>query len=95
MKWAIGYKAAVGWFDSMMLELALLNQLSMEPMSYRTSRAGLAGFFRRALAVVNPLHIIDEVGKKTVAESVTIVVNSKRGSRPMELQMEEGMEIRA
>lgn len=91
VKWAIGYKCAVGWFDSMMLELALLNQLAIEPVAYRTSRAGLTGFFQRALALVNPCHILDEEGKGVVADNVTIVMNSRRGSRPVGLRVGEGV----
>jgi hypothetical protein len=86
IRWAIGYRSSVSWFDSMVIELALLNSLAEQPAAYKSTRESLQAFFGAALQLLNPQHILDPT-KGTLSENITIVLNSRPNARPRIFQL--------
>jgi len=86
IRWAIGYKCAVSWFESMIIELALLNSLAAHPISYKSSWESLQSFFETALQLLNTQHMLDPV-KGTLGENLTIVLNSRPNATPRHFQL--------
>ncbi|MDU0369556.1 hypothetical protein ACFPAF_04050 [Hymenobacter endophyticus] len=81
IRWAIGYQCPVGWFDSMVLELALLNAVAETDVDYKKNMEALEQFFRKALQILNRDHVL-EPGHGRLADSVSIVINSRVGAQP-------------
>ena len=86
IRWAIGYRCAVSWFDSMVIELALLNSLAAHPITYKSSWESLEGFFGTALQLLNTQHMLDPV-KGTLGENLTVVLNSRPNATPRIFQL--------
>lgn len=83
LRWALSYSCAVNWFDSMLVELAILNALAQEPdTTYRKSQNGLIQFFRRAVSLLNLAHPLEWNGKGTIADHLIIAVQSRSDALP-------------
>lgn len=83
LRWAVSYNCAVDWFDSMLVELAILNALAREPdTTYRRSQEGLKQFFRRAVSLLNLAHPLEYNGKGAIADHLLIAVQSRSNTLP-------------
>ncbi|SDY56766.1 hypothetical protein [Hymenobacter psychrophilus] len=81
IRWAVGYKCPVSWFDSMLIELALLNALAEAPVSYKGNLDSLEVFFQEALQILNRDYVLDPA-KGRLADNVTIVISSRSNAQP-------------
>ena len=87
-RWVMGYSCTIGWFNSMLIELAILNALAEQPdTAYRRSQSQLADFFRQALNLFNPAHPLERGGPGTVAEHLVIGLKSRSNSEPQLLSL--------
>lgn len=83
LRWAVSYSCSIGWFDSVVIELALLNTLAEEPTSaYRLSQARLKEFFQRAFRLINGAHQFEWNGKGTIAEHLLIAIKARSNAVP-------------
>lgn len=82
-RWAVSYSCTIGWFDSMLIELAILNALAEEKdTTYRRSQARLTTFFQQALSLLNRAHPLEWDGAGTVAEHLVIGLKPRIDSEP-------------
>ncbi|MCR5888354.1 hypothetical protein LRS06_11380 [Hymenobacter sp. J193] len=88
IRWAIGYKCPVGWFDSMVIELALLNAVAEAKLEYKKNMASLEQFFHGALQILNRDHVLWP-GYGRLADNVSIVINSRANAQPRVLSWPE------
>ena len=88
-RWAMSYSCAVGWFDSMLIELAVLNALAenSDP-TYRRSQAGLKIFFQQALSLLNHQHPLEHGGTGTIAENLVVAIKARVTTAPCLLSFE-------
>ena len=87
-RWAVGYSCTIGWFNSTLIELAILNALAEQPdTAYRRSQGKLADFFREALSLFNHAHPLEWSGPGTVAEHLVIGLKSRANSEPQLLPL--------
>lgn len=86
--WAVSYSCAVGWFDSMLIELAILHALAQkQDTTYRRSYAKLTTFFKQALGLFNQAHLFEWNGSGTLAEHMVIGLKPRSDSEPQLLQL--------
>ena len=87
-RWAVGYSCTIGWFNSTLIELAILNALAEQPdTAYRRSQGKLADLYREALSLFNHAHPLEWSGLGTVAEHLVIGLKSRANSEPQLLPL--------
>ncbi|MGY2134421.1 hypothetical protein ACW9KT_19485 [Hymenobacter sp. HD11105] len=87
LRWAVSYSCSIGWFDSLVIELALLNALAEEPTpAYRLSQGRLKEFFQQAFCLINSTHQFEWNGKGTIAEHLLIAIKARANAIPFLLQ---------